>query len=137
MTKKIKILFDATIILNDLNSDTSRSGIFFASYNIFLELCKRSDIELTLFCNPQKIFELERYLKEKRNITNVKVINVYNETIKLTMVNNTIKIWKRIILTFHQLNSSKLVTRIKSKRMIYKILMYFKKIYKINNQSTV
>lgn len=44
--EKIKVLFDANIILNNYNSKTSgRSGIFWTAFNIAKQLAKRKEIQ--------------------------------------------------------------------------------------------
>lgn len=49
MNKKIKLLYDATIVCSILKKNTSRSGIFFVAYNVLLELLKRTEYEVFLY----------------------------------------------------------------------------------------
>lgn len=54
--EKIKVLFDANIILNNYNSKTSgRSGIFWTAFNIAKQLAKRKEISLFLYSDNLKI----------------------------------------------------------------------------------
>ena len=44
MNKKLNVLYDADLILNLLNKNTGRTGIFFVAYNILVEMLKRDAI---------------------------------------------------------------------------------------------
>ena len=73
---KKKILFDATLIANAGIKNSDRSGIFFAAYNILIELLKRPELEISLYCNPSTIIALRSVLRRPplRDYT-LKIIN--------------------------------------------------------------
>ncbi|MDR1168615.1 MAG: glycosyltransferase family 4 protein [Heliobacteriaceae bacterium] len=48
--KKLKLLYDASAICGILKRDARRSGLFFTAYNILLELLKRSEFDVELYC---------------------------------------------------------------------------------------
>ena len=49
----IRMIFDATILLNMTKKDATRSGIFFCVKNVFDELRKRPDVALSLYFSPE------------------------------------------------------------------------------------
>lgn len=53
-SEKVRLLYDATSVCNILLKNSSRSGIFFVSYNILLELLKSPDIEVYLYTDNYK-----------------------------------------------------------------------------------
>jgi len=63
--KKIKLVYDATIILNGIKNNSSRSGIFFTALNILKEIYKNDNIDLYLYCNIAKVNDLEQVLKNE------------------------------------------------------------------------
>lgn len=60
----LNVIYDATLICNYFHKDSARSGIFFAAYNILVELQKRSDVQLALYIDPKKSGEASRIKKE-------------------------------------------------------------------------
>lgn len=59
MEKKINILFDATILVNVLEANAGRSGIFFTALNILTELVRRDDCNVSLYCNRNILASLD------------------------------------------------------------------------------
>ena len=60
----VGLIFDGTILANELMRDSSRSGVFFVAKNLFLELLKRTDVKLALYCNLEQFLYLKRvYIK--------------------------------------------------------------------------
>lgn len=49
----LNIIYDASILTNIFYKDSGRSGIFFAALNIFDELKKRKDVNLSLYFAPE------------------------------------------------------------------------------------
>ena len=49
----LNIIYDASILTNIFYKDSGRSGIFFAALNIFNELKKRKDVNLSLYFAPE------------------------------------------------------------------------------------
>lgn len=60
--KKLKLLYDASFVSFLLDKSAKRSGIFFAAYNIYRELLKKDDIELTIYCNYRRYWYLKDVL---------------------------------------------------------------------------
>jgi len=52
--EKINILFDATVIVNDLKKDGGRSGIFFVAFNVLKVMLERDDLNVFLFCHSDQ-----------------------------------------------------------------------------------
>ena len=46
--KKLNLLYDATIVCSIMSKNASRSGIFFAAYNVLLQLIKNEDFNVYL-----------------------------------------------------------------------------------------
>ena len=63
--KKIKLVYDATIIANGITKNSSRSGIFFTALNILKEFYENDNIDLYLFCDMGKVKDLEQVLKSE------------------------------------------------------------------------
>lgn len=66
--RKIKILYDATIISSGLYNNTNRSGIFFVAHNILMELLARDDVEVYFYSQ-------EFYKEAVREFFRLKEIN--------------------------------------------------------------
>jgi glycosyltransferase involved in cell wall biosynthesis len=49
----LNIIYDASMLTNIFYKDSNRSGVFFAALNIFIELKKRKDVNLSLYFNPE------------------------------------------------------------------------------------
>lgn len=77
MTKKIKLIFDATILVNALGKNSNRSGIFFTAYEILKELKRRSDVEITFYCSPRKQ-SLLRKLKEFSDLVVYPPVSIFD-----------------------------------------------------------
>jgi len=71
--RKYNLLFDGSILTNEFSKNDARSGIFFMAKNIFNELLKREDINLSLYCDLSKLQALKEYVK-KYNL-NVEILN--------------------------------------------------------------
>ena len=59
--KKLRILFDASMLVHGFNDPRSRGGIYFVARNILDILSKRSDIELALISNVCDVVALSRF----------------------------------------------------------------------------
>lgn len=57
----MKIIFDATVLTSIYKRDAGRSGIFFASFNIFSQFINRKDIEIFLYANPYSYVEFKKF----------------------------------------------------------------------------
>ena len=63
--KQLKILYDATILVDGEFDNGCRSGIYFVALNILIELAKRDCLDITLFTNPSKSTGLEHVIKNR------------------------------------------------------------------------
>lgn len=63
MKDKINLIFEAGILTNILHKNSDRSGIFFASYNIFNELIKSTNLNITLHCAFNQYEDLKRVME--------------------------------------------------------------------------
>lgn len=59
--KKLRILFDASMLVHGFNDPRSRGGIYFVARNILDILSKQSDIELALISNVCDVVALSRF----------------------------------------------------------------------------
>lgn len=73
MNKKINVLFDATILENGVAKSAARSGIYFVAYNILLELIKRDEFNIELYCAPDKLHKIQEFIKADENLCKLKV----------------------------------------------------------------
>ncbi len=55
--KKIRLVFDATILKNFSRNNTSRAGIFFVTYNLLRELKKNKNLDVKIYTK-----EIDRYV---------------------------------------------------------------------------
>jgi len=74
MAKRIKILYDASILANGLKQTSSRSGVFFVAYNILLELTKINNVSLVLYVNNKFSFAFN-FIKADPNLKNLTFYN--------------------------------------------------------------
>ena len=70
---KINLLFDATVIINDLKKDGGRSGIFFSAFNILKSLLNRNELNVHLFCYKNRLPSLKEVLNASFNGINVSI----------------------------------------------------------------
>lgn len=72
MSKKINVLFDATVLENGCSNTAARSGIFFVAYNILLELLHRNELEIQIYCHPSKLHKLKELCDADGNLVDLK-----------------------------------------------------------------
>lgn len=82
--KKINLLFDATVISYALDKNANRSGIFFSAYNILIEMLKRSDINLSLCCDIERLELLKKIIQDDNNLKMAVVVEPNNYFYKLS-----------------------------------------------------
>lgn len=64
--EKKKLLFDATVIANAIYKNSSRSGIFFASYNILAGLVNSGKFDVYLYSNLKNVECLNSIIKDDK-----------------------------------------------------------------------
>ncbi len=82
MDKKIKIVFDATVLANALDKASYRSGIFFTAYNILKELRKKENCDIDLWCYD---YVIDRLRKVSSSNVLGKDVNIINESFWLKL----------------------------------------------------
>lgn len=60
----LKIVFDATVLVDGNDMKEERRGIYFVAKNILREMSRRDDVEIILYASSYKIAGLERVNKE-------------------------------------------------------------------------
>lgn len=68
MKERINVLFDATILANSLKKDGGRTGIFFVAYNVLLELLKRKELKVKLYCDTKQLYGLIGLLSSDKKL---------------------------------------------------------------------
>ena len=76
--KKINLLFDGTVISNALDNNASRSGIFFCAYNILVEMLKHPEVELSLYCDLNRLEILKKIANSDENLKSAKIVEPSN-----------------------------------------------------------
>ena len=61
--KKLKLIYDVSIVVNTTNASWARSGVYFSALNLLKELAKRDDIELVLYCKTDDKSKASKFLK--------------------------------------------------------------------------
>ena len=63
--EKLKVLYDAEILENSLTHNTSRTGIFFVSYNIVKYLLLDNRITLSIYCRHEIKKRIIKYFQDE------------------------------------------------------------------------
>jgi glycosyltransferase involved in cell wall biosynthesis len=72
--KKIKIIFDVSILANGVKKTSGRSGIFFVAYNILRELIKRKNVLITFYIQD-KYSSAINFIRQDPLLKNLKFYN--------------------------------------------------------------
>lgn len=72
--KRIKILYDATFLLNYSDRKAKRSGIYFVAYNILKELMNYPQFEITLYGNYRGIFYINEFMANNNLFSGCKIL---------------------------------------------------------------
>ena len=78
--KKYNLLFNGEILTNEFSRTDSRSGIFFASKNIFNQLLKNENLNIYFYCSISKLALLKQYIKKYD--LNIEIINENTYTLR-------------------------------------------------------
>lgn len=89
-TKKLMILFDASILSSGALKNANRSGIYFCAYNILIEFLKRDDTEIHIYAGAEHVSKVATILNELPPELYNKIIftNTFNYKKRLTFVQN-------------------------------------------------
>lgn len=91
--KKIKLLYDASLIYRLDENSAYRSGIFFVAYNILIELLKNENLDIKLYCDLPNKYLLEKVIENHSEFKNCSIIqltkldNIVNKLSKLKYEN--------------------------------------------------
>lgn len=102
--KQLSILFDVSEIVDGIVSKEG-NGVFFASYNILMELLKQSNLKVSLYCSSEKAIALKEAVSKDKNLANVPIIN-FSDCLKLE---STILNFEKLKYKNKQENESKIV----------------------------
>lgn len=72
--KKVKLLYDASIIHRIAKGSKHRSGIFFVAYNVLLELLKNDNFDIKLYCDLENKFILENAIKDHNELKDCEIV---------------------------------------------------------------
>ena len=72
----MKLLFDATELSYYNENSGHRAGVFVVSLNIFRELKKRKDFEITFFCNFKRYYFMKELVKNCDEFKDIKLLEL-------------------------------------------------------------
>lgn len=81
----IRMIFDATILLNMTKKDATRSGIFFCVKNVFEELKKRPDVAFSLYFSPEHILSAMEF--KSTFAKDIPCVNIFPKHSILLLIN--------------------------------------------------
>lgn len=84
--KKIKLLFDGSLMSYYEPDNGSRSGIFFATYNLLKEFMKHDEFDVTLYCNHQRMYYMQKLWEQDEHIHSCKLMNMFQTAAPLDVV---------------------------------------------------
>ena len=61
---KQTLIFDASVIAENLGPGRGRSGIYFVAYNVLRELVKSNNFKISLYCRSASCKEFNKFIKE-------------------------------------------------------------------------
>ena len=122
MNKKINVLFDATVLANGVGKSAARSGVYFVAYNILLEMLKREELNVSIYCNLDKIHQVIKSINSDENLVNISMF-------KNTKLGNLIGYWETVKYE-NKVNKGNKIVRV----FIKTILNFFKFIFDVKNK---
>lgn len=78
MHKKINVLYDATVLINGTANAPARSGVYFVVYNILIEMLKREDFNVTLYCEKKQANLVLEIIKKDEILRKVPIAEYSN-----------------------------------------------------------
>ncbi len=66
MIRKIKVIYDATLLENLYKKNNARTGIFFVVYNVLAELLKRPELEVYAYCEKHAEKAIAQVIADKK-----------------------------------------------------------------------
>ena len=77
MNKKIKLIFNASILSYDYQKTSSRSGIFFVAWNILQEMLKHDDIEIYFYASRSLMYGLKNFKESNPKYANIPILGKF------------------------------------------------------------
>lgn len=131
MNKKIKIVYDASLLSYNYQKTSSRSGIFFVAMNILQEMLNHDDIEIYLYASQSLMYGLKKFKESNPKYANVNIIG------KCTAINyflGMLEFWKYTCRKLDQKdNLIKKIVRFLTNRLLKLIKFYNEKNYYLKN----
>lgn len=84
--EKVNLIVDGKILISGLTKNTARSGIYFASFNIFKELLKSDKVNIILYVEGRNYLLLKEFLTQEFPKNKIKIISDIEG-------NNCISLW--------------------------------------------
>ncbi len=77
MNKKIKVIFNASILSHDYKKSSSRSGIFFVAWNILQEFLEHDDIEIAFYTPQSLVYGLKKFKQSDKKYKDIKILGKF------------------------------------------------------------
>lgn len=74
--KKFKILYDTTFLSFASNKNSSRSGIYFVTYNILRELLKHPEAEVSLYCDYKRFPYMKDIIEKNETLKSLAMVDM-------------------------------------------------------------
>ena len=78
--KKIKVLYDATLLSYFSEKNEKRSGVYFVTYNILKEILNHPEFEVTLYCDYKRTLYMQQLMKQDEMLRQFKLMEVKDIT---------------------------------------------------------
>lgn len=117
-SKKLNILYDATLLREFFNKNSSRSGIFWVAYNILIELAKNENFNVYLYSS-----NIDEYLKLKNILLNNKT------TLKNCKLFYNVSLLREILIFLKEKKHHYKSKKKKIKKFFINIVINFYKIF--------
>lgn len=81
--RRIRLLYDGTILADGLGHGSNRSGIFMVVYHIFCELLKNPHLDIMLYSDPSRMDDVKRFIQTDPVIKNY-TVPIINDPVRAT-----------------------------------------------------
>jgi len=126
--KKLNLLYDASVLINGAKNSTARSGVYFVAYNLLLEMLKREDLSVKIYCYPKYRHLLDEVINNDENLKNLSIAK-YSKIDKMVIHFEYLKYQNK-----QQKNSKIVRVAIKTLLNCFKFISEIGNTYKINQE---
>lgn len=70
-SNKIKIVYDGNLLINGLNENCTRSGVYFVVYNLLKELLKQDSLQLFLWVSDKNLNDVKKIISIDETLRNI------------------------------------------------------------------